>query len=184
MPTSPREQGEMIEREIGAEKLPRRDFKNRRKNTSVSRTFRAGLAHHQAGRLDRAERLYRKVLAKDPDHAETLHLLGVLAFQCGKIGSALQQIERALPALAELPDAHLNYGNALRAAGRLKEAAASYRRAIALKPDYGMAHNNLARVLIDRGGFKAALASARRAVDLIPDFAGAHANCACALLGL
>jgi predicted O-linked N-acetylglucosamine transferase (SPINDLY family) len=157
---------------------------NRRQAAGLSRTFRAGIAHHQAGRLERAEALYRKVLAKHPDNAETLHLLGVLAYQCGKIGSALQLIERALPALAELPDAHLNYGNALRAAGRLKEAIASYRRAIALKPDYGMAHNNVARVLIDRGEFKAALASARRAVALIPDFAGAHANCAGALLGL
>jgi predicted O-linked N-acetylglucosamine transferase (SPINDLY family) len=142
------------------------------------------LAHHQAGRLDQAEPLYRKVLATEPNHADALHLLGVLAYQCGKIAPALQLIERALPALAELPDAHLNYGNALRADGRPKEAAASYRRAIALKPDHGMAHNNLARVLIEEGALDTALESARRAVELIPEFVGAHANCAGALLGL
>jgi predicted O-linked N-acetylglucosamine transferase (SPINDLY family) len=172
MPTSPRERGEVIERE------------SRRQAAGLSRTFRAGVAHHQAGRLDRAETLYRKVLTTDPDHADALHLLGVLAFQRGKIAAALQLIERALPALAGLPDAHLNYGNALRAAGRPKEAVVSFRRAIALKPDYGTAHNNLARLLIDRGEFGAALESARCAVELIPDFAGAHANCAGALLGL
>ena len=72
---------------------------------------------HQAGRLDRAEALYRTVLADDPDHADALHLLGVLAYQCGKPAAALQLIERALPSLAELPDAHLNYGNALRDLG-------------------------------------------------------------------
>ena len=184
MPTSPRKRGEVIECEIGAEKLPERDVKNRRKNTGVSRTFRAGFAHHQVGRLDRAEALYRKVLATDPNHADALHLLGVLAFQRGEIGPALQLIERALPALTELPDAHLNHGNALRAAGRLKEAAVSYRRAIALRPDHGMAHNNLARVLIEEGALEAGLESARRAIELIPDFAGAHANYAGALLGL
>jgi len=150
----------------------------------LSRTFRAGLAHHKAGRLDRAEALYRRVLATDPDHADALHLLGVLAFQCGNIASALLLIERALPTLAELPDAHLNYGNALREAGRPAEAIASYRRAIAVKPDHGMAHNNLARILIDEGALEAGLENARLAVELIPDFVGAHANCAGALLGL
>jgi len=164
--------------------LPGPAVEGRRQAPGLSRTFRAGFAHHQAGRFGRAEALYRKVLAKDPDHADALHLLGVLAYQCGKLAPALQLIERALPALAELPDAHLNYGNALRDAGRPAEAVASYSRAIALQPDHGMAHNNLARVLIDAGALAAGLESARRAVMLIPDFTGAHANCAGALLGL
>ena len=62
------------------------------------------------------------MLAANPDHADALHLLGVLAYQCGKLAPAMQLIERALPALAGLPDAHLNFGNALRAAGRPAEA--------------------------------------------------------------
>jgi len=102
----------------------------------------------------------------------------------GRSGSAIELIERALPALSELPDAHLNHGNALQKAGRPAEAAESYRRALALNPDYGMAHSNLARALNDQGLFAAGLESARRAVELIPDFPGAHVNCAAALMGL
>ena len=148
------------------------------------RTIRAGFAHHQAGRLRRAEALYKKALQKDPDDANALHLLGVVAYQCGEVGQALRLIERALPELPELPDAHLNYGNALREAGRLVEAVASYRRAIALKPDYGMAHNNLAAALNRQEEFAAGLASAEHAVALIPEFFGAHVNHAAALMGL
>ena len=98
--------------------------------------------------------------------------------------AALQLTERALPALATLPEIHLNHGNVLRSAGRAAEAVASYRRAITLEPDHGMAHNNLARALIDMGAPGEALGSAGRAAELIPDFAGAHANHAGALLGL
>jgi protein O-GlcNAc transferase len=170
--------------DIGSKDMPARKVTERRQATGLSRTFRTGLVHHQAGRLDRAETLYRKVLAAHPDHADALHLLGVLAYQCGKLAPALQLIERALPALAELPDAHLNYGNVLCAAGRPAEAAASFGRAITLRPDHGMAHNNLARVLIEQGALDAGLESARRAVALMPNFTGAHANCAGALLGL
>ena len=146
--------------------------------------MRAGFAHHQAGRLRRAEALYRKALQKDPNDANALHLLGVVAYQCGEVGTALRLIERALPELPELPDAHLNYGNALRETGRLAEAVASYRRALALKPDYGMAHNNLAAALNQQEEFAAGLASSERAIALIPAFFGAHVNRADALAGL
>jgi tetratricopeptide (TPR) repeat protein len=148
------------------------------------RTVRAGFAHHQAGRLRRAEALYRKALQKDPDDPNALHLLGVAAYQCGEVGTALQLIERALPGLPELPDVHLNYGNALREAGKLAEAVTSYRRALALKPDYGMARNNLAAALNQQEEFAAGLANSKRAIALIPEFFGAYVNHAAALMGL
>jgi predicted O-linked N-acetylglucosamine transferase (SPINDLY family) len=155
-----------------------------RRTGGVTRTVNAGFAHHQAGRLKRAATLYRKALAKDPAHAEALHLLGLIAYQLGEVERAIELIGRALPTLHDMPEVHLNLGNALRAAGRLTEAADSYRRATALDPDYGMAHSNLAGALNDQGGFETGLESARRAVALIPEFLGAHVNCARALLGL
>ncbi len=108
----------------------------------------------------------------------------MVAYECGDFGTALRLIERALPRLPELPDAHLNCGNALREAGRLAEAVASYRRAIALSPDYGMAHNNLAAALNKQEEFAAGLASSERALALIPGFFGAYVNRADALMGL
>jgi predicted O-linked N-acetylglucosamine transferase (SPINDLY family) len=155
-----------------------------RRAGGIARTVNAGFAHHQAGRLGRAEALYRKALAKDPGHAEALHLLGLIAYQHGKVDRAIELIGRALPALHDMSEAHLNLGNALREVGRLTEAADSYRRAIALDPDYGMAHSNLARALNDQGLFEAGLESARRAIELMPDFLGAQLNSAAALLGL
>jgi protein O-GlcNAc transferase len=157
---------------------------SRRRAGGITRTVNAAFLHHQAGRLDRAESLYRKALERDPEQAEALHLLGVIAYQRGNIGAAIGLIERALPALQDLAEVHLNLGNALRGAGRLTEAADSYRRAIALVPDYGMAHCNLARVMIDHGLFEAGLESSQRALELMPDFFGAHVNYASALFGL
>jgi predicted O-linked N-acetylglucosamine transferase (SPINDLY family) len=160
------------------------DNRNARRAGGLTRTVNAGFVHHQAGRLGRAEALYRKALQKHPDHSEALHLLGVVAYQCGETDQAIALIERALPQLADLPEAHLNLGNALREAGKLAEAEERYRQAIALDPDYGMAHCNLARVLNDRGQFEAALESSRHSIALIPEFPGAHVNCAAALMGL
>jgi protein O-GlcNAc transferase len=162
----------------------RRDRQNSRRAAGITRTVNAGFAHHQAGRLDRAAALYWNALQREPEHAEALHLLGVVAYQQEKFQSAIELIGRALPGLDDLPEAHLNLGNALRKTDRLAEAIDSYRRAIALDPDYGMAHANLAGVLNDQGLYEVGLESSSRAIELIPEFLGAHANYAAALLGL
>src|SRR5215472_3883548 len=126
------------------------------------------MEHHQAGRLDRAEAIYRKVLQKNPGNVDALHLLGLAAFNRGHLERAIQLIGRALAAAPNLAPAHINLGNAQRAAGRLAEAVASYRRAIALKPDLWDAHSNLALVLCEQGNPAAALTHAERAVQQNP----------------
>lgn len=153
------------------------------RRAEASRDLHAAHAHDQAGRRDRAEALYRKVLQKIPDHPDALHLLGVIAHQRGRQERAVQLIERALAIMPEFAPAHLNLGNALKAAGRRSEALNSYRRAIELKPDYAGAWCNLAALQTEQGQLEAALASADRAIELAPDFAEAYVNRAHALLG-
>ena len=59
-------------------------------------SFEAGLAHHRAGRLAQAETIYRRILASEPNHADSLHLLGVASFQAGHAEKALDLIIRAV----------------------------------------------------------------------------------------
>src|SRR5258707_1049883 len=41
-----------------------------------ARLLAEAASHHQAGRLAQAERLYRRILAVDPKHIDSLHLFG------------------------------------------------------------------------------------------------------------
>ena len=50
---------------------------------TLEQVFPLALGHHQAGRLAEAEAMYRQILAVHPNHAEALHLLGVLAAGAG-----------------------------------------------------------------------------------------------------
>lgn len=72
--------------------------------------------------------------------------------------------------------AYYRRGLALRAEGRLDEAAKRYRRALELDPGHAEAHNNLGAVLQTQGSLAAALESYRRAVDLEPDFSQPYLN--------
>jgi len=155
-----------------------------RRQADIFRDFQAAFAHDRAGRRDRAEALYRKVLQKAPDHADALHLLGVIAHERGRHERAIRLIEQALAILPDHSAAHMNLGNALRAAGRRADAAESYRRAITIQPDYAIAHCNLAAIQNEQSAFEAGLANADRALELAPDLVGAHINRADALCGL
>lgn len=138
--------------------------------------FEQALALHQQGRLADAERIYRKVLRRQPNHFDALHMLGVIAKQTRRTERAVELIRKAIGLNADVAAAHNNLGNALFDLKRPADALASYDRAIALKPDYAMAHNNRGNVLHELKHPADALGSYDRAIALNPDFATAYYN--------
>jgi tetratricopeptide (TPR) repeat protein len=142
----------------------------------------AALAHHRAGRLDDAERMYREVLEVDPNHADATHLLGMIAFQTGRLDLAVETIRKAIAAHPAAASYHSNLGNVLQAQDKLDEAAASYRQALTLRPGLPETHVNLGNVLRELGDVDGALAAFRRAIALKPDLAEAHVAEATTLL--
>jgi predicted O-linked N-acetylglucosamine transferase (SPINDLY family) len=143
---------------------------------TLQQQFESGVSHHQAGRLAEAEAIYRQVLLRNPNHAEALHLLGLIVGQHGNDDQAIDLIGRAIRLMPGFANAHSNLGNSLMRKGRLDEAVASYRRAIALKPDYFAAYCNLAAALKNQGHLDESIAAANRAIQLNPNSAEAHNN--------
>ncbi len=134
------------------------------------------LRHHRAGRLEKAKRLYGKILKSDPEQPDALHYLGVIADQAGNHEKAVELIERAIAAHPENGEAHNNLGAALKHLGRVEEGAAAYAKAIELWPDYAEAHNNLGNTLRELGKLEEAVASITRSLALKPGNHIAHNN--------
>ncbi len=145
-------------------------------SSPVRQILAAAVQHHQAGRLGEAEQLYQQVLAVDPRHADSLHLLGVVACQMGRFDLAVDLIGRAIAIDPKEASYHSNLGVALKELGRLNEAVARYRRAIDLKPDYPEVHNSLGNVLGEQGRLDEAVTCYRKAIDLRPDYPEAYFN--------
>ena len=143
---------------------------------ALRQTLESGLSHHRAGRLEEAERHYRKALEADPDQPDALHLLGLIAHQFGKNELAAQLIARALAIKPANPEALVNLGNAQQALERRDEALASYDGALALRPDYAMAWSNRATVLQALKRYDEALASYDKALAIKPGYAEALRN--------
>jgi tetratricopeptide (TPR) repeat protein len=140
----------------------------------VAGLFTAGLAHHQEGRLAQAETHYRETLALQPDHADALHLLGVIASQVGRHDVAVDLIGRAIAHNQRSALYYSNHGLALAGLQRFEEAIASYDRALSLRPG-GEALFNRGVALQVLGRFAQALESYDR---LLAESAG-HASALC-----
>jgi tetratricopeptide (TPR) repeat protein len=138
--------------------------------------FRAAVCHYQSNQLLESELLFRIILTIEPRHADTLHLLGLIACRNGQHDTAIELIEEAIQVCGNNPSYYSNLGNVLKLQGRIQEAAAHQRHALALKPDYAEAHHNLAVVLSELGEYDDALRHYERVLALQPDFANAHSN--------
>ena len=143
---------------------------------TIPQALALALQHHQAGRLQPAEQLYRQILAQQPQHAEALHLLGVIANQTGHSGEAVNLIGQAIALNPRFPAALNNLGIALQDLGRVDEAIAAHRQALALDPNDAATYSNLGNALQDNGQLDEALAAFRQAIALNPNHAKAYSN--------
>ncbi len=66
---------------------------------------------------------------------EAEHLLGVIAHQNGKLGEAIEHVQRAAKLAPQVALFHANLGEMLRLAGRPKLAVEAARRALEIEPD-------------------------------------------------
>jgi len=136
-------------------------------------SLEAALQLHQAGRLDEAEAMYRRLLSVDPSSVDVHFNLGVARAQRGKMAEAIGCYSKAIEFSPEYAEAYYSLGNALRIVGRRDEAAQAYRQAVRLRPEHAEAWNNLGNLLKDAGRIDAALGCYRKTVELRPDLSTA-----------
>ncbi len=134
------------------------------------------LSHFQAGRLPQSEAACRHILQIDPDQANALNLLGMIAQRSGKDDIAMQLISKSVASNPNFADAHSNLGNLKMSMGQLDDAVASYRTAISINPNFPDAYSNLGLVYARMGEHELALKNCRKAISLKADYAEPY-NC-------
>ncbi len=136
----------------------------------------SAIQHHLNGRLDRAEQIYRAILAQNPRQADALHLLGVLTFQQGNHAQACELIGQAIAIQPGVASYYSNLAEVYRTTGQLERALACCRTALALQPDSPEAANNLGLTLLAQGDVAAAVPQFHAALRARPDDAMLHNN--------
>jgi len=139
------------------------------------------ISFYQVGQLQQAEQICQQILRDFPKHAETLHLLGLIAHQVGDYRIATSLIAQAIEIDPNQSSFFYNVGNALREQGRLDESVDAYQQTIHIQPDHADAYNNLGNVLKEQGKLDESIDAYQKAIEHQPQFSGAHNNLGVAL---
>jgi tetratricopeptide (TPR) repeat protein len=136
--------------------------------------YETAVALQRQGRLDDAERLYRKLRKVYPAHPGALHGLGLIALATGRYSDAVMHFRGVLAVDAKYPPALLGLGDALAVLGRVDEAHEAFARLLEADPKNAAGQFGMGGVLTQLGRFEEAEAAYATAIALAPKNARHH----------
>jgi protein O-GlcNAc transferase len=145
---------------------------------SIDQELAKALQYHQAGQLNKAEEIYKRIIEVNPNHSESLHLLGVIASQAGKKDIAVKLINKAIQHNPGNSIYYYNLGNVLKEQDNLTEAVSSFQKALEINPNYTKAYNNMGTIFTKQGRFDEATSCFQKVLEINPNHAGANNNMA------
>ena len=151
---------------------------------TVAEAYASATQCYDSGELGKAEALCRQIIAAQPQHADALHLLGMIAYRAQHHEAAVRLYGRAIALNGAAARYHGSLGNALLAMKRNSEAAQSFRRAIELQPTLAIAHYGLGQIEYNNNDFANAARSFQAAIACAPNFSQAHSRYANSLFQL
>ena len=125
-----------------------------------------------AGSTTGAEKIYRLILAVDPNHGDAIFFLGVLQHQMGNSRQAFTLLRLAIEKHPKVYKYHLNFGIICDEVSALEESIKAYRCAIAIDPQ-PTAWGNLGKALKQFGELDEAAECCKKCIQLQDHFQNA-----------
>lgn len=126
-------------------------------SSRIESLFIHGVAQHQRGQLDEAQRTYEAVLSKEPTHFDALQLLATTHAQLGRHQQAMALFEKALMIDQNNPTVFSNMGLSQRALEQSADAFDSFQKALTIDDGHFLALCNLTEMLIEQERYDEAL---------------------------
>jgi len=131
--------------------------------------FEAGLRLLQAGQLAQAEQCGRQALTLDQNHADSLHLMGMLCVASKQYDLAIEWFAMAIRQNPNVADYFCNLAMALQRKDRLDEAIRCFDRALLLNPGQADVWIRMGEILRQQKRLDEAIKCFDHAVTVNPD---------------
>ena len=143
-------------------------------NLNIENEFKAGLIFHQKGNITEAETKYKKVLAIEDNHFDSLHLLGVVKSQKGDYKKAIFYIKKALELNKANPMVYNNLAIVYMEMNNYKEALHYCNMSLSLDNNNLEAIYNKGRILSENEDYIEAEILFKKLIKLDPNYYKAY----------
>ena len=147
-------------------------------DATIDEAAQRALEFHNSKDMVQAEGICREILRHAPQHANALHLLGIIARDSDRPDLAIESMNKAIDVNPAKPGFHFSLSTVLAAQGKSDEAVAELRTALELAPKFPEAYLNLGALLERENRLTEALPYCQRAVELSPKSSHARYNLA------
>jgi len=137
---------------------------------------------HQQGQLSLAKQLYQQTLEIAPNHADSLHLLGLIIADEGNPQQGLQLITKAITLHKNFAAYYLNRGLIYKRLQEYESAILDYQKAIKLEPKSWQAYSNLGDTYLAQEQHDQAIDTYKKVIQLNPAHKNSYHNIANAYL--
>ena len=145
-------------------------------NFDIDHELKRALDFHRSGQLECAAEVYNRILEARPNHADALHLLGILLHSKGARQKGKILVNQAIVNDPTAPLFYVSLGDMLRAEKNYTAAILNYRQALVLNPDLVTALCNMGNALREQGAVQQALASYQKCLVLDSRLPEVHNN--------
>ena len=139
------------------------------------------IGFHQTGKLRQAELVCQQILQIHPWNVNTLHLLGVIAYQVENFEIAGDLIGQAIEVEPNQSSFFFSLGLVLKKQGKLAESVNAYYKVLEIDPNNADAYNNLGNILGSSGKLEEAVDTYRKALEINPNDIKIYNNLSLAL---
>jgi len=137
-----------------AEEPIRRTAARKTDDERIDAQYNEALNAVKSGRSHEAQRMFLAIVARKPDHVESLNNLGVISASLGNKKEALAYFKKILEYRADYPKAYNNIGLIMMSEGDKVLAEEYFRKAISLEPQGLEPYINLSALLRTQGRFQ------------------------------
>jgi len=172
--------GKAREQAVESGKTP---LQPRRKSTTGKRMafedeIRLAAEKHRSDKPREAEKIYRDILKRDPNHVEAARLLAGMAVEKKFYKDAEVYLRHATSLAPDYGRLWIDLTNVFREQEKLDEALESAKKILALAPDKAESHMLIGSVFGAMGQHEEAIVRYQKALDISPDKAGAMSTMA------
>ena len=147
-----------------------------KKDLKAEKIFTLAIQSQKKYNFKVAEKLYKKILKKYPNHFQSINLLGILSLQTENFEQAKQLFDKSLEINPKHSHTHNNLGIVFKKLEEPQKAVKCFQKAIEIQPNYSPAHNNLGLTFKELGEFEKAVKCFQTAIEIQPNYSSAHNN--------